>query len=193
MPSNALHCTGRLRGEQRAALHCHEQRNGRGAFLLSETVKKQSDLLSAIRTMIDRKKDLDGREQLVVGITERRYCLIETASISTHRVSRERTPQDEQAQLPGLDRRSVGELLRAQVVAGEQQRFAREYALEYQDWFKLVLQQRALALASHAKLGFAYIGDAPDKHKAGVSQGRFQVQAAIPLVMCERSRWRNQE
>src|SRR2546430_5903421 len=50
---------------------------------LSETVKKQGDFLRAIRTMTDRKKDLDGREQLVVGITERRYCLIETASIST--------------------------------------------------------------------------------------------------------------
>ena len=102
-------------------------------------------------------------------------------------------PQDEQAQLPWLDRRSVGELLRAEVVAGEQQQFAREYALEYQDWFEFVLQQRALALASHAKLGFAYIGDAPDEHKAGVSQARFQVQAALPLVMCERSRWPDQE
>src|SRR6266404_7105823 len=100
--------------------------------------------------MIDRKKDLDGREQLVVGITERRYCLIEGGSLSTHRVSSERTSKDEQAQLPGLDRRSVGELLRAEVVAGEQQRFAREYTLEYRDWFEFVLQQRALAFASHA-------------------------------------------
>src|ERR1700737_5601692 len=112
--------------------------------------------------MNDRKKDLDRREQLVVGITERRYCLIEAGSLSTHRVSRERAPQDEQTQLPGLDRRSVGELLRAEVVAREQQRFAREYALKCQDWFEFVLQQRALTLASHAKLGFAHIGDRPD-------------------------------
>ena len=143
--------------------------------------------------MIDLKKDLYGREQLVVGITERRYCLIEAGSLSTHRVSRQRTPQDKQAHLPGLDRRSVGELLRAEVVAGKQQRFTREYALQYRDWLEFVLQQRALALASHAKLGFAYIDDAPDERKSRVSQGRFQVQAAIPLVMCERLRWPNQE
>jgi hypothetical protein len=94
---------------------------------------------------------------------------------STHRISRERALQDQQALLPGLDRRSVRELLRAEIVAGEQQRFTREHTFKYQDRCEFVLQQRALTLASHANLGFAYIGDAPDEHKAGVRQGRFQV------------------
>jgi hypothetical protein len=68
--------------------------------MFSETVQKQSDLLGAIRTMIDRKKHLDGPKQLIVGITERRYCLIKAGSLSTHRVSRERMPQDQQAVAP---------------------------------------------------------------------------------------------
>lgn len=52
--------------------------------------------------MIHGEQDFDGRKQLVVGITKWRYRLLEAGSFSTYGESFERTPQEQQAQLPGL-------------------------------------------------------------------------------------------